>query len=115
MPEQHPAGAWAASATLSTEHLDCITAVMLKILDGKCKMVQEEKDALMAIYDVTKTHKGVLFDEMVYSLIETARQASDEEIKLLIHQFRLEAEAAIAKPVMKSFKKMMRKALSSLR
>jgi hypothetical protein len=112
--EQHPASLWAESAGLPVEYLDCITAVMLKILDGKCKMAQEEKDALIAIYDVTSARKGILFDDQVYQCIEMARRDITGSIKKQIHLLRVNAEAAIPKPVMKSFKAMMREALSSL-
>ncbi len=34
---------WVREHPLSPIHVDCATAVMLKILDGKCKMDAEEK------------------------------------------------------------------------
>jgi hypothetical protein len=36
---------WVLEHPLSPAHVDCATAVMLKILDGKCKMDAEEKSS----------------------------------------------------------------------
>jgi hypothetical protein len=114
METMHPAAQWAQQTNLAQSDIDCVTTVALKILDGKCKMGQEEKDSLMAIYDVVRFRPGELFDDYVHMSIEFARTTSGLDIRQAIHELRLEAEAAIPKPVMKSFKAMLRSALSDL-
>lgn len=114
MVEQHPAAVWARQAALTPSDVDCITAVMLKILDGKCKMGTEEKAALTAIYEVTRGREGTLFDASVHQRIAMARHDGTGHSGPGIHQLRLQAEAMITKPVMKAFKAMLRSALEGL-
>jgi len=38
--------------------VDCTTAVVLKILDNKCKMHDGEKAAVMHVYDFVKDNPG---------------------------------------------------------
>jgi len=111
MSTQHPASQWAQTAQLSVSDLDCITTVMLKILDGKCQMNEDQRHAYISIYNVTKVRPGSLLGDEVHQAIDTARQLNRQDIRDHIHQLRLEAEAAIPKPVMKSFKAMVREAL----
>ena len=54
----HPAAVWAQTAPLDPLQIDCVTAVMLKILDNKCKMLPEQQMALMAVYGVVKRGKA---------------------------------------------------------
>jgi hypothetical protein len=42
-PAPHPASAWAQCREFEPIHLDCVTAIMLKILDAKCKMGAAKK------------------------------------------------------------------------
>lgn len=105
---------WARNTELSTLHLDCITAVMLKILDGKCKMGDMEKLMLMDIYNVTKTRHGELFGDETHELINTALVFGMKNLRGKVHKARMAAEAAISKPVMTSFMAMMRDTLDSL-
>lgn len=114
MEMAHPAAHWAQQTTLSNSDIDCVITVALKILDGKCKMGQVEKDSLMAIYDVVKYRPGELFDDHVHLCIEAAREAANVDIRNTIHELRVEAEADIPKPVMKSFKAMLRTALAEI-
>lgn len=107
-PAVHPAAAWAGSATLEPVHLDCVTAIMLKILDAKCKMGEAEKNALTAAYDVLKDRPGQGLDASVHDLIARARQGKNAEVAAAIHDWRVRAEAYIPKPVMKGFKQMLR-------
>jgi hypothetical protein len=109
---KHPAAVWAQTAPLSVSDLDCITAVMLKILDGKCQMNEEQRHAYISIYNVSKVRPGELLGEEVHWAIDTARHVNRQEIRERIHQLRLEAEAAIPKPTMKAFKARVREALS---
>jgi len=111
MTSIHPAALWAQTASFEAVHLDCVTAIMLKILDSKCKMGVEEQNALIAIYDVIKQQPGELLDVELHQLIATARQQMTAEILQAVHQQRVHAEAVIPKPVMKAFKQRLREAL----
>ena len=55
-PEPTLAGiaAWAAGAALGPTEVDCTTTVMLKILDGKCKMATQEKAVIALLYDALR-------------------------------------------------------------
>lgn len=106
----HPAAQWAIRAAFTSEQVDCTTAVVLKILDNKCKMLPGEKLAVMAIYDAVRHLAVPLFGRAVHDAISAARlhdpQASDA-----IHPLRVHAEAAIPKPVMKRYKAFLREGL----
>lgn len=107
----HPAAQWAASSSLEPAHLDCVTAIMLKILDGKCRMGEAEKTALTAVYDVVRDRPGKELGVGVHALIAQARQGADSALAASIHAWRVRAEAHIPKPVMKGFKQMLRTSL----
>ena len=107
----HPAAVWAQNAHLNTLQIDCVTAVVLKILDNKCKMNLEEQLAMLAIYRELGTRQGGLFDEGVHRTIEHALRVSDIRISRQIHDYRLYAERAIPKPIMKYFKQYLRESL----
>lgn len=111
MTNIHPAALWAQTTNFEPVHLDCVTAIMLKILDSKCKMGIEEQNALIAIYDVIKQQSGELLEANLHQLIATARQQMTAEILQRVHQQRIYAEAVIPKPVMKAFKQRLREAL----
>ena len=110
-PAPHPAGAWAQRTEFAPIHLDCVTAIMLKILDAKCKMGAAEKNALAAVYDEVKTRPGQTLGEEVHALIAAARVAATPESSARIHAWRERAEAHIPKPVMKGFKQILRASL----
>jgi hypothetical protein len=99
---------WAANTVLEPVHLDCVTAIMLKILDGKCKMGQREKDAIAEVYDVVKTRPGKLLGQPIHALIAVARQGMDEAMVERVYEQRLYAETMISRPVMKGFKAGLR-------
>ncbi|ALG68831.1 hypothetical protein [Beggiatoa leptomitoformis] len=107
----HPAALWAKTSTFEPIHIDCTTAIMLKILDSKCKMGIEEQTALTAIYDVIKDQQGELLDARLHPLIASARQQITTEILQDVHEQRIHAEEVIPKPVMKAFKQRLREAL----
>ncbi len=107
----HPAAQWATESPFGPVEVDCTTAVALKILDGKCKMLPGEKRAVMAVYDVVKNRPGNLFETDVHTAIENARQIPDADNLAIIHHLRVRAEAEIPKPVMKSYKAMLRTGL----
>jgi hypothetical protein len=107
----HPAALWAETAPLDPIQIDCVTAVMLKILDNKCKMPPEEQMALMAIYSVVKERQGQLFDRSIHAEIAQALQLGGGASYERIHELRLFAEATVPKPVMKHFKRYLRESL----
>lgn len=99
---------WAANTALEPVHLDCVTAIMLKILDGKCKMGQREKDAIVEVYNVVKTRPGKLLGQPIHALIAAALQDMDEAMVERVYEQRLYAETMISRPVMKGFKAGLR-------
>jgi hypothetical protein len=107
----HPAALWAETAPLDPLQIDCVTAVMLKILDNKCKMMPEEQMAMMAVYTVVRERRGLLFDPSIHQKIDEALQADTLVSSQQIHELRLYAEKTIPKPVMKHFKGYLRDAL----
>jgi hypothetical protein len=110
----HPAAVWAQNAHLNVLQVDCVTAVVLKILDNKCKMNLEEQLAMLAIYRQLRDRQGAMFDEGVHRTIEHALRVSDVRVSRQIHEYRLYAESAIPKPVMKYFKQYLRESLFGL-
>ncbi len=111
MTHFHPAAIWAQTTPFEPVHVDCTTAIMLKILDSKCKMGIDEQNALIAIYDVVKHQAGELLEVELHQLIATARQQMNDEILQAVHTQRLHVEAVIPKPTMKAFKQRLRAAL----
>lgn len=103
----HPAGRWAAATDFEPIALDCVTAIMLKILDAKCKMGEAEKTALAAVYDAVRARPGVHLGAEARDLIARVR-AGEASLGEPIHAWRLRAEAAIPKAVMKAFKARLR-------
>lgn len=104
---------WAETARLDSSQRDCVTAVVLKVLDAKCKMPAEQQEAVLAIYDTLGVYSEGLFGPEVHQQIEQARccQHLEQPLRERIHQLRLEAEARIAKPTMKAFKARLRREL----
>lgn len=100
---------WTAEHPLSPIHVDCVTAVMLKILDGKCKMKVREKVVMELLYDQVKSQPGELLNDDIHQLITIARDHPDDEMKNLIYEKRVLAETRISRPVMKAFKAMIRR------
>ncbi len=94
--------------------VDCVTTVMLKILDGKCKMGNIERQFLSSIYDVTRFRESYLFGNDIHGVIQMARCGRGDMIREEIHELRQEAERAIGKPAMKAFKRMMRDRMTEL-
>jgi hypothetical protein len=107
----HPAAHWALQVGFNPEQADCTTAVVLKILDNKCKMLPGEKRAVMAIYDIVRHLVSPLFDSAVHDAIDAARLQPDPGTLDAIHPLRVHAEAAIPKPVMKQYKAFLRDGL----
>ena len=99
---------WVRQHPLTPVQVDCATAVMLKILDGKCKMDVEEKRVMTLLYDAVKARAGERLGEDIHQLIAEARHHPDEEMKIFIYEKRVLAETMISRPVMKAFKAMIR-------
>ena len=99
---------WLYTHPITPTDIDCATTVMLKILDGKCKMLEEEKVVMTLLYDQVKTLSGKLFGSEYHALIAQARLQADEELKMYIYEKRLLAETMLSRPVMKQFKAMIR-------
>jgi len=100
---------WARNWRAEPIHIDCTTTVMLKILDGKCKMNSDEKHVIAVIYDVIKNRQGKLLEQSVHGLIAEARAFSNEKILEEVYEQRLYAEQMISRPVMKAYKAMLRR------
>ena len=99
---------WVQQHALSPSDVDCATAVMLKILDGKCKMGAVDKLVMEQLYDAVKTRPGLRFGDEFHALIANARREAGEALKNFIYEKRVLAETAISRPVMKAFKAMIR-------
>lgn len=99
---------WARSNPLTPIEVDCATTVMLKILDGKCKMNEAEKPVMAMLYEAVKHLPGEVLDNTVHQLISAAQQDLNDTMKMFIYEKRLMAETAISRPVMKRFKAMIR-------
>ena len=110
-------GQWLQQHPLSAAEVDCAVAVMLKIMDGKCRMADDEKVIMSQLYRAVKHQPGKLLDDGVHQLIATASHqlavSADAEqadaIRLLIYEQRLLAETRISRPVMKQFKAGLRR------
>jgi len=101
--------AWVIAHQLGPVQVDCAVTVMLKILDGKCKMPEHEKIIMTLLYDQIKMHKGQILNTDLHTLIAQARvQPTDETLKMQVYEQRLLAETALTRPVMKKFKAYIR-------
>lgn len=100
--------AWLAEHPLKPAHVDCATAVMLKILDGKCKMDAAEKQLMRVLYAAVKDRPGKLLGADSHALIAQSYGQLSEERRLRIYEQRVLAESMISRPVMKGFKAMLR-------
>ncbi|PMR77491.1 hypothetical protein [Billgrantia endophytica] len=100
---------WVERHPLSPAHVDCAIAVMLKILDGKCKMKPTEKRVMALLYRQIAPRTGERLDSGVHELIAMAHGNLDEAMKNRIYEQRVLAETIISRPVMKGFKAMIRR------
>jgi hypothetical protein len=99
---------WVKQHPLAPIHVDCATTVMLKILDGKCKMNSEEKIVMTALYQQVKEYPSQLFGADYHQLIADSANQLDDAMKMQIYEQRLLAETMLSRPVMKEFKAMIR-------
>ncbi len=106
--DAHHAAAWAATAHLEPVEIDCATALMLKIIDGKCRMNPAEKAIMAVVYDVVKARPGLCLGADDHALIALARESRDPELLARVYERRVLAETMISRPVMKAYKAMLR-------
>lgn len=99
---------WLQENPLSAIEVDCSTTVMLKILDGKCKMSATDKVVMATLYDAVKHLPGDIFDSDMHAFIDHARNNLNETLKLDIYEKRVLAETMLSRPVMKAFKARIR-------
>lgn len=100
---------WLERADLKGSEVDCITAVMLKILDGKCKMPAVEKVIMEILYDCARGLKELHLGSDYHQLIKRARDSENDHLLLEeIYETRVLAETQISRPVMKKFKCRLR-------
>lgn len=99
----------AAVIALTADEVDCVVAVMLKVLDGKCKMGAEAKAVMTRLYDDVKAQPGHLLPPEVREVIALARRQTTPELREAVHGLRVQAEAVIPRPVMKAFKARLRR------
>lgn len=99
---------WAETHLTDPVHVDCTTTVMLKILDGKCKMNAADKAAIAALYEISRQRPGRLFSDEYHALIANAGPDPDEGQRMLIYEKRLLAETMLSRPVMKAYKSWLR-------
>jgi hypothetical protein len=92
---------------LTPSDVDCATTVMLKILDGKCKMSETDKVVMAALYDAVKHRPAsALATNCTRSSPRPAprrRRAAGFHLRK-----RVLAETTLSRPVMKAFKAMIR-------
>ena len=106
--KQHVAS-WLRRYPLMPLEVDCATAVMLKILDGKCKMPADEKRVMAELYHQVRSLPGALLGAEIHQMIRYAGDSPDEAMRLRIYEHRVLAETRIARPTMKAFKAMIRR------
>ncbi len=96
--------AWAEQQRFDAQTLDCLTAVMLKIVDEKCQMNAETQQLFIDIYRAVQKKDSLIFDLAIHPFIEQVLDEPDALALRHAHELRLFAESAIEKPVMKAFK-----------
>nr|CRH05906.1 conserved protein of unknown function [Candidatus Magnetococcus massalia] len=97
---------WVQQATLTPVEQDCICTIVLKILDGKCKMSEAGSQVGRQLYHHLPHPRGALckrFDSLIRQALAQGDKISDS-IGQQIHQARLFAESGLEKSQMKQFK-----------
>jgi hypothetical protein len=123
-----PADQWLRNHPLSATEIDCVIALMLKILDGKCKMNREDKALTEILYHHCRGRDGERLGGSLHALIAEGRAARERAAQeraaregirpdtaalpaaLIerIYEQRVLAETMISRPVMKRFKARLR-------
>lgn len=103
-----PAQQWLQTHPLSLKEVDCVIALMLKILDGKCKMNEEDKRLTRELYAHCSELEGEHLKSDLHALIAEALDHPSSELLELVYEKRVLAETMISRPVMKGFKARLR-------
>lgn len=106
LPEIVPV--WSDTLEFTSSEVDCILALMLKILDGKCKMLRHEQRIIYALYNKVNNRSGEILGEEIRKTIDSAHKSRNKDLADRIHIYRLLAEQEIPRTTMKQFKKMLR-------
>lgn len=109
-PAAFSEGQRAYIAGLDPDALDCAIAVMLKILDGKCKMPPDEAAVMAALYDHVRDRPAARLGAAEHALISAARAEPGPRFRPAVYEARVLAETRISRPVMKAFKAGLRRA-----
>ncbi|GGB83276.1 hypothetical protein GCM10011352_06400 [Marinobacterium zhoushanense] len=104
-----PAAEWLRNHRLSLKEIDCVIALMLKILDGKCKMNEEDKRLTRELYAHCVTLEGERLKNDLHALIREALDHPSAQLLDLVYEKRVLAETMISRPVMKAFKARLRR------
>lgn len=100
---------WLVQNPMTKIEVDCATTVMLKIIDGKCKMPAQEKVVMAKLYDRVNSLPGLIFDDLeMHSFIKGMRGQLTEDDRLAVYEKRLLAETMLSRPIMKKFKARIR-------
>ncbi|MCV6598542.1 MAG: hypothetical protein OIF40_15860, partial [Mangrovicoccus sp.] len=94
---------------LSPVEIDCAIAVMLKILDGKCKMPPHEAQIMAGLYDLLRPRPAQHLGAPEHEMIAIARAEDGPRFRAEVYEARVLAETRISRPVMKGFKAKLRK------
>lgn len=106
--EQKSPQQWLSEQSLSSGEVDCVVALMLKILDGKCKMNAADKAIIQALYPEVQSLPGQRLPMDLRDLIDEVGESPDAEQRTQIYEQRVLAETMISRPVMKAFKARLR-------
>ena len=102
---------WASSNIVEPLDIDCVITLMLKILDGKCKMSDADQQVASQLYDAVGQRPVCRLDAArCHALIAEARRYCDDDLKMRIYEQRLLAETMLSRPLMKAFKARLREA-----
>lgn len=99
--------AWAAEYDFNLSQVDCLITIMLKILDGKCKMDQQIQLNVWLVYQQAHQGRSRVFDPAIHGLIADMYQQPDPLSRKHIHELRCFAETEIPKTTMKGFKQWL--------
>lgn len=97
------------AVSLQEHEIDCTVAVMLKMLDGKCKMGSCAKEIMERLYESVEQRPGRLLPPEVRKVIAAARRSPNRELMEEVHRLRVRAECTIPRQVMKTFKARLRR------
>ena len=107
VPDYQVIAEWAAQTEFNLQQVHCLIAIMLKILDGKCRMDAETQYCVQIIYRNAHRGRSHLFSTDIHRFIEQTLQQADSLSLGFVRELRLYAESAIAKTRMKRFKQYL--------